>query len=369
MKRSRSARQGLAAVALLLLFTACQAPAAPPVSGLWEALPPAPVGPPSPLELACPAADSCYGIGYHAAVAHWDGRAWTALPVPVPADETWELEAVSCPTPTTCLFAGGRYRPEADAPKAALFLRWDGHAFTDVRLDTDPLTALSCPATDWCLLYNRWDGHAMFRWDGSTLTPVPPPANIRFKEDGAFLSCGAPTSCAAVGWSNTPVGGRSPQVLLRWDGAAWTASAVRTTAAGYLDVGSLSCAGPSFCAAVGHAILWLLPEVPLYGTAVAATRTPAGWSTFSSVQSGPPSSQLNEAYDELSCASPTWCLATGYRNTADGSHPAAIAWTGTGWAAAPSIPDAGVTSAKSCAPDTRTCVVSGGGAPWRFTAG
>jgi hypothetical protein len=370
MQRSHRARPMMVGLALLLLLAsaACNPPVNPPVSGRWTALPRMPFGLPAPSVLDCPAPDSCFGLGYGDEVAHWDGRAWTALPVSPPAGETWQFADISCPTTTTCLIAGGRTSPDTGMITAAVFLRWDGQRFTDIALDAQPLSALSCPEADWCLLYNQWDQHVMLQWDGTTFTPTPAPENTRFSDDGNdFFSCGAPTNCAANAYSVSAVGGRYPPILLHWDGRSWATITLRSTVPGTLAAGSLSCTGPSFCAAVGGALVYI-GAFPLSGTPAAATWTPAGWSPFTSVSQAT-STPANEGHGQLSCSSPTWCLTTGSIYEGSGpDRPTALAWTGTGWAAAPGVADfMDGAFAISCPPGSRACVASDSQSAWQFT--
>jgi hypothetical protein len=67
--------------------------------------------------VSCVAADSCTAIGNYidsgtqpTLIEAWDGTSWSIVPSPtVPPKTTYQLNGVSCPSPTMCMAAGWRF--------------------------------------------------------------------------------------------------------------------------------------------------------------------------------------------------------------------------------------------------------------------
>lgn len=171
------------------------------------------------------------------------------------------------------------------------------------------------------------------------------------------VSCPTAGFCEAVGGYSSNGTGTAGAVLAEtWDGTSWALQSVPvpsgSTAQGLNQV---SCTSATFCEAVGDYIDSSGATVPL-----AETWNGTAWS----VQSAPsPSGTLLEVLSGVSCASATFCEATG-----GGSTPFIDGWNGTSWQSQ-SLPGTVGYGPVSC-PSADFCeaVGSSGGAVWNGTA-
>jgi len=136
--------------------------------------------------------------------AAWDGTAWTAqmLPVPAGAVSTW-VTGVSCAAANACT-AVGRYLDLSDVT-LPLIERWNGSAWSIQQApggSRSTLAGVSCPSANDCIaVADIESGHMVDHWNGSAWkyqsTPIPPGStNMVF----AALSCPTATACMAVGF-------------------------------------------------------------------------------------------------------------------------------------------------------------------------
>lgn len=288
------------------------------------------------LGVSCRTATSCQAVGQYndnsgttfGFGASWNGTSWSVLTTPDVARASFtSLGAVSCAAVAACE-AVGRFFLGTDNP-VALAESWNGTSWSAQRAVTPPgaaanvLNAVSCTSVAFCeavgshqdrsrlasvALAERWNGA---RW---TIQRAANPANttngLRMILNG--VSCVSARFCEAVG-SSSAAGGGGAEV---WNGTSWALQAVP---AGNLT--SVSCVTAHFCVAAGgdgHVDLW-------NGTSWSARATAAGFTSLGSV----------------SCASPRFCEAVG----SGPSGKLAERWNGTSWSAQAIATPAGGSSA------------------------
>jgi sugar lactone lactonase YvrE len=209
--------------------------------------------------------------------------------VRTPAKEpTWGqdwLNSVSCWSESSCIAVGANY---------------------DTSFSPEPNRAFS---------YELTDGH----WVANT---VPQIEGEMFSELAA-VSCTGATACTAVGHGY--VSGNYQPLIMRWTGTAWSRQTV-TLPAGTIasELYGVSCMSETECLAVGarensskvwvnYSALWS------HGT----------WASLETPTSE--SSALSEIRD-VSCGSPTSCVAVGWYNPSEGaSKPFSLVLAGGSW--------------------------------------
>jgi len=249
---------------LAVLLAIVAAPAAPslPASastvacdGTWQATP-VPTGKERDVILrsvSAVAAGDAWVVGDspdgRAFTAHWDGTAWTPVPVHgVNGNAT--LQSVAAVAPDDAWAVGSRRAHNAQL--VTLIVHWDGTSWSEVpspspsRRANQLFGVASAGGNAWAVGTRSQNQVPFFsrtlilRWDGSDWAVAPTP-NLggRAGEDAlaAVSGAGASTSWAA-GLSGDPT---DQGLLLRWNGASWTAMhdlpmlGVRSTFAG-IDV-------------------------------------------------------------------------------------------------------------------------------------
>ena len=302
--------------------------------------------------ISCASTIACVVVGfdnYGTVVEKWNGTSWAKVAAGGSASH---LDAVACPTATTCFAVGASapgFRYWSD--HATLVEQWNGAGWkivptpdpTHSSPDYARLLGISCPSATSCfavggfgpggishLLVEHWDGT---RW--SLVTVADPPGFT--DAELTAVSCGSPTSCLAVGYS--PSTAATPSFLERWDGGTWTTEFV-TTPAGGTAVGPLgvACASASACVAVGA-----------YRSGTAGVTLIEDWDgTNWTVDASPNSPTANTQWlASVACPAPDHCYAVGSSfNTDDSTSAALIEQSdGTAWSIVPSPNPANVYAA------------------------
>ncbi|MDQ6614959.1 MAG: hypothetical protein M3083_09470 [Actinomycetota bacterium] len=227
--------------------------------------------------VSCPSVSSCTAVGDSETISsaatslveHWDGMTWTIVPTSKPdvgAEDA--LFGVWCTEASSCTAVGSR---SVFSGRSSLIEQWDGGAWKIVMspnipsADFNTLSAVTCVATTSCTAvgesYNRTANATttlIEQWDGSgwTIVASPNPAGNATTSLGG-ISCGAATSCVAVGTSNIIDNGvfKSAELLEQWDGTTWTIAAFPHQLPASTDsLFAVSCPVPTSCAAVGSVV-------------------------------------------------------------------------------------------------------------------
>ena len=232
-----------------------------------------------------------------------------AQPAPAAAIHAGILEAVSCPGATACTAVGEH--PQ----QTSLAERWGGTKWALQRTPSSgPLDAVSCPTATACTALTL--NHGALAWNGTTWASQRVPIPSANGSGLTGVSCTSATACTAVGFYYTPDEMEQLVWVGRWNGRTWTSQPA--------------------------------PSPP----------TSAGL--------------RQEAFQGVSCTSPTACVAVGfYTNAPHSTVPLVEAWNGTTWAIQPagtsfSTPDNGLygvscRSATACGsrgdgPSHRRCL-------------
>ncbi len=232
------------------------------------------------VALSCPARGRCVAIDANGAAVVEHGRTWSP-PVPgvAPASSVPAVGELSCPSTTWCLAihspdevvtwtaGGGRSGSGSWAPPVVL-----GGA--------QHLQAVACAAAGTCVAVDGvGDGYVL---DGATWS-----SQLNAWGGATDISCTGSSSCVAA------MGG-----MATWDGGSWSRP-VDVDPAGMVT--AVSCGAPTFCVAVdtsGREVTW-------NGTA---------WSPPQSILPSPaatPASASVPSPTDVSCAGPSWCAAVG----------------------------------------------------------
>jgi hypothetical protein len=320
--------------------------------------------------VSCTTASFCLAVGvsaYLSLAEFWNGTKWLVSKTPNPpagADEA--LSAVSCSSSSSCM-AVGIYTASGDGgyPVADY---WNGKTWIDTApgdLDSNYITlsGVSCTSSKSCIEVGiesttsptRTNGFAAgwngTNWDGELGKPSQFP-------DFNGISCATASSCMLVG-ANENADGQTVAGAQLWNGKSWlleNPSDPQAIEPG--SVAALSCASPTFCAAVGtrQFVVGGTTSIP-----VGATWNGSSWVIDPMSE---PGGTAAGGLSAVSCASPTACVAVGQGGPGNGAQ--AAAWNGEGWSLAP-MPDPPGTSqflvdGISC-PAASQCVAVGESLP------
>jgi hypothetical protein len=176
--------------------------------------------------------------------AHWNGEAWTAVPVPAaPGPQVrHELSAVDA-TASGDVWAVGSARtgagPTTPGTSAALALRFDGRAWAVVPTpapragvtalnDVDLLSSAAGWAVGAATEDDGVERPLILRWQADRWTDVPAP---RISAELTSVHATSDRDVWAVG-SRLLDGGTRTGLVLHWDGVAWREAPVPVAAAG-----------------------------------------------------------------------------------------------------------------------------------------
>jgi hypothetical protein len=265
------------------------------------------------------------------------------------------LSSVSCISPQSCMAVGTF---ETNTSFQTFSDRWDGSSWTPVFMPSPKTTnmdAISCPAVSFCeAVGNLSNGGSQVphaeHWNGSgwAVQKIPGPAGV----DNAFLiglSCASKTSCVAVGFSTKS--GKMHSLGERWNGKTWQITATPNPAGQKtVELNSVSCASASFCLATGT----------FNGGTFAATWNGKSWKQTSSVPNA--KGAIRASLNGVSCLTSKDCFAVGTSVTKHKTVPLAERWDGKKWSPltvpAPGGAIASSLQGISCAPDG-TCAAVG----------
>jgi hypothetical protein len=259
----------------------------------------------------------------------WNGTTWSPLTAPtVPGSTETVYSGVSCVTTTFCIVVGTADLAGGFSP---LIEQWNGTTFVVVQAvqaaTNTRLANVSCTSVIFCMatgLTGTLSVPYMEQWNGSTWTPttLPNPTGSTFNQM-YDISCVNPISCMAVGNSHTTV---DIPLAEYWNGSTWTMTTVPTGAVSDVDLNGVSCAGLSFCAAVGFS------GASSLASTFVATWNGTTWSDASTPNTSP--NHGNYLYG-VGCISATSCTAVGsFYTSTDSSGPyatEALTWNGQSW--------------------------------------
>ncbi len=214
--------------------------------------------------VSCTSAAFCIAVGsfsngtnWQTLAEKWNGKTWTLLTTPDTGSmQDNHLDGVSCTSATFCLAVG---LAGATSQRVTLAQKWNGTTWT-MLTSPDPGTAenglygVSCPTANFCMAAGfRADtaspGQTLtVRWNGSGLATVAS-ANKGTDELSA-VSCAGSTFCMAVGSSN----GTGPDQTLaqKWNGTRWTLVTSPDKGTATNDLNGVSCPSPAFCMSAGN---------------------------------------------------------------------------------------------------------------------
>ncbi|HEY5384444.1 MAG TPA: hypothetical protein VIJ56_04355 [Acidimicrobiales bacterium] len=323
--------------------------------------------------ISCTSASFCVAVGQQnvgtgggTLAEVWNGKTWSVVPSADPSASTGDaLVSVSCVGPSFCLAVGG-------SDSAPIAETWNGTAWTlataatPTGVTSSTLTSVSCVATNVCevlgtsvtagtgsIFGNQWNGTAL-----SLKTAASPPSSATTPIPVASgMSCVSSTWCLAVGVNDVQVTATAAAFSEVWNGTNWTLATVPApgTATGTF-LHSVSCAGVTFCTAVGQGTF----AGPLNQNLI-ETWSGTSWAVTPSPDT---SATLSQELTGVSCFSATTCSAVGQANAASGPSPAtlALAWNGTAWSIVPNTPNNGTTQTQTTGVSCITnwaCMASG----------
>ncbi len=306
----------------------------------------------------------------------WNGSSWTTQAVPAADSPQAQLDAVACPSTTTCLAVGMEYTNNANNPYQGVARFWNGTSWTANAGGGGD--SISCPGVRDCTSVEYPLGGSSYaaHWDGSSWTAESSPTgDVSHQEALAAVSCSGVDACTAVGETN--VGG-SDQSVARYqvlgegfDGSRWSlAPAVSPPGAVNSFLAGVSCSAADACTAVGSGLIsrwdgndWDpqapapvsgggLPSFNAVSCSGAQTCMALGgdvaeaWDgrQWSVKPTPPPPSSGSSEPSGLSCPSAAFCIAVG-EVTGNPQRPLLEHWTGSGWVADKAPQPAGSSSA------------------------
>lgn len=219
---------------------------------------------------------------------------------------------------------------------------------------TGSLFDVVCPTASSCFAVGGYTTGSGARplaehWNGTRWSAMPFPTGSGFLRS---IACASTTSCLALGPGTKTA---------RWDGTTWTSVAIADPGVPVVLV-SVACPTETSCFLVGSKLGARGAQATLI-----ERWDGAKWSIVPSPNSG----GTTDVLQDVSCSSPTSCVAVGYIS-GEPAETLIVQWDGDAWSIVetpgPSdLPDGGsemVLTSVSC-PDETTCIAAG----WYFSSG
>jgi len=256
----------------------------------------------------------------------------------LPGVQADQLNGVACRSAGDCLAVGADYHTGTPLAETWNGTRWRAVSVTlPSGASGALLDGVACPAATGThcvvagVLLKGSTGEALAEtWNGTAWTPMLPPAPA-----GSHLSavsCLSPNSCVAVGVAGSAQG-IGTLLTESWNGRTWTPgkiSAPAGTHGGFLD--GVSCATASFCVATGAAFT---------GSDAAEAPLIEGWNgkDWAVMKPAAPKTSIETGLYAVSCPSRDSCVTVGSGgNVTAGSIGYAEAWNGKTWALTSAVP-------------------------------
>jgi hypothetical protein len=220
--------------------------------------------------VACPTTSACVAVGAlkiksmnHPLVERWNGSAWTIQSSPaLPGIDVGELLGVSCRSTSDCT-ASGWYGVSSNV-RRPLVEHWNGSTWT-IRAAAIPaqnlsqLDAIACPSATSCVAvgysqknFYEHESIVVERWNGTSWKLQSTPSGGYDSSHLLDITCASISDCNAAGAGHSPQG-HTDAIVEHWNGTGW--SLQRMPSAPHLDSASLSaitCVAGT-CTAVGEA--------------------------------------------------------------------------------------------------------------------
>ena len=310
--------------------------------------------------ISCVSSSFCMAVGdIYAAPSdqplaeRWNGKQWLVSPTPSQGSSVVsQLRAVSCRTSKFCMAVGQTSSSKGTSNYA---LRWNGSKWTKLpqALGGATLYSVSCWSSSACIAVG-WGatttgnfGAAQY-WNGKSwkvMSKVTPSGGYLL--NGVSCVTSPSLECVAAGtrivstgdqayidvWHNgkwvgkaqsttsgiileavscvtgkvcEAVGSGAAWFAERWNGTKWSLQSTPSPGVTQNVLWGVSCAGPSFCVAVGNQLVPSPdPETPYFNTAVEVF-TGGTW-----VSDEVPSPGVQSTLSGVSCASASACMAAG----------------------------------------------------------
>jgi hypothetical protein len=291
--------------------------------------------------ISCVSAAVCSTVGKAGGsvlAERWNGTGWSVDRTPNPAPGA-TLDAVSCPSATTCV-AVGSYTTNAGHTVGLAELRnatgqWSQYVVPSPSGATWlTMTAVSCASPTSCMAVgtfthgNQYSPPSMLAesWNGQrwTIEAAAVPPNVTISELYG-VSCPAPTFCEAVGSYFDPTGpGADVALAERWDGAGWTVEHAAGFAYKANWLYGVSCLSATSCVAVGAQYD---PAGTVNTNTLVEVRVGSRWS----LQPSAGNTNLVDILNSVSCRSTIDCTAVGSTGNDGPDSPFAEGWDGTAW--------------------------------------
>jgi hypothetical protein len=293
------------------------------------------------VDIACPTTTTCVAVGayqttasgYVPLVATFDGTGWTFQAVPLPVGgngaQSVPIEAVDCPSTTTCVGVGSDY---TGAVHRSLVITLSGGSWTSqaltspVGIDPGGLADVSCGTPTDCVAVGAGDDGlggqvplmATLSGINWTVSPAPIPVDTAPTPD-AFLeavSCTAATTCTAVGKYTSNASKELGLTLQETLPGVWGQIAISGPADSRSEPGirlhAISCVTGLDCLAVGEYVAAADNNTRPFLVPLGA----GGADPFAGPV--PPSTAPDEALNDVVCVVITACAAVGRHQSAPG---------------------------------------------------
>ena len=205
--------------------------------------------------VACPTTSACVAVGAlkiklmnHPLVERWNGSVWTIESSPaLPGINVGELLGVSCHSSSDCT-ASGWYGLSLNV-RRPLVEHWNGSTWT-IQAAAFPaqnlsqLDAIACPSATSCFAvgYSQKDFYesesiVIERWNGTSWKLQSTPSGVFDSSHLLGITCASTSDCNAAGSGHSPQG-HTVAIVEHWNGTSW--SLQRMPFAPHLDSASLS---------------------------------------------------------------------------------------------------------------------------------
>ncbi len=214
------------------------------------------------------------------------------------------------------------------------------------------LSAVTCASSVFCVAVgNQATGSGtdtlIEQWDGTKWSIVTSPDPVGAGDSQlSGVSCAGPSFCVAVGVSG-PGNTLVDPLVEQWNGSTWTVvNAVNPSGSPATELSAVSCLSSTWCSAVGYS-----EDASLNRHALAEAWNGATWSVVTAPE---PTGATASQFNALSCTTASWCMAVGdYTNASSDTVSLGEVWNGTAWSVVvtpnPGAGTSGQLNGVSCA--------------------